>query len=215
MRATLLFCAAALYASACASGHQPVAAQEPVPAPAAAQPGAVQVPGQIPPGLGTLRQDAFTVSLRSGSLLVKVTPLAESVIRLAAPDTYARLHALADSRHAAAAQAAPGASPQLFLVSFFSYQPDVPFQPEDVQLTSQGRVLRPAGILPITGGWGAQRLGQQETQAGVYVFAGAIDYGQPLTVRYGMQQSDAWSDIVPALDAERGKVQARAANPPQ
>jgi hypothetical protein len=208
--------AAALLSAACASGGHPAAAQEtPVPRAAAPQHTATQLPGLVRPGFGTLRQDAFTVSLRSDALLVKVTPLAESVIRLAAPDTYTRLHALAESRRAAAAQRLPGGSPQLVLVSFFSYQPDVPYQPEDVQLTAQGRTLRPAAILPVTATWGAPRLAQQETQAAVYVFDAVIDYEQPLTVRYGMQQSDAWTDIVAALDTERGKVQARAANAPQ
>ena len=206
----------ALLTAACASGGRRAQAQEPTkPTPPADAHTTGQLPGLVPPGLGTLKQDAFTVSLRSGALLVKVTPLSEWVIRLAAPDTYTRLHALAESRRAAASQRFGGGTPQLFLVSFFSYQPDVTYQPEDLQLTSQGRVLRPATILPITGAWGAQRLGQQETQAAVYAFDGAIDFGQPLSVRYGMEESNAWTDIVATLDAERGKVQARAANAPQ
>ena len=216
MRATMLVCVAAALSAACASGGRGAAAQESAqPKQPAAAHAAGQLPGLVPPGLGTLKQDAFTVSLRSGSLLVKVTPLAEWVIRLAAPDTYTRLHALSESRRAAASQRVPGGTPQLFLVSFFSYQPDLTYQPEDLQLTSWGRVLRPAAILPVTVGWGAQRLGQQETQAAVYAFDGAIDYGQPLSVRYGMEESNAWTDIVATLDAERGKVQARAANAPQ
>jgi hypothetical protein len=143
---------------------------------------------------------------------VKVTPLTESVIRLAAPDTYTRLHALAESRRAEAARRVPGSDLELFLVSFFSYQPDVTFQPELLQLTSQGRLMRPAAILPMSGGWGGQRLGQQEVQTAVYVFDSKIDYGQPLLVRYEMQESDGWSGIVPLLDQERAKVQVRATN---
>jgi hypothetical protein len=179
-------------------------------APARAQDAPPQAGAQVPSGYGTLKQDVFTVALRSGALLVKVTPLAESVIRLAAPDTYIRLHALAESRRADAEQRVPGGQVELFLVSFFSYQPDVTFQPEDLQLTSQGRILRPAAILPMTSGWGSQRLGQQETQAAVYVFDGDVNYEQPLTVRYELQQSSAWSDVVATLDAERAKVRSRA-----
>ena len=41
----------------------------------------------VQPGLGTLKQDEFTLGIRVGALLVKVTPLNERVIRLAAPDT--------------------------------------------------------------------------------------------------------------------------------
>jgi hypothetical protein len=45
----------------------------------------------VPAGFGSLRQEEITLTLTVGSVLVKVTPLAESVIRLTAPDTYQRL----------------------------------------------------------------------------------------------------------------------------
>ncbi|HEY8469826.1 MAG TPA: hypothetical protein VIL18_09290 [Longimicrobiales bacterium] len=167
--------------------------------------------GLVPPGHGTLRQDEFTISLRSGALLVKVTPLAEAVIRLAAPDTYNRLHALAESRRAEAASAAMADGPELYLVSFFSYEPDVVFQPEDLQLVQQGRLFRARAVLPVTPGWGKQRLQQQETQSALYVFEPGIDYALPLVVRYGVAESDDWSRIIPVLEEEHAKVRARAA----
>ncbi len=163
----------------------------------------------VAPGYGTLRQDAFTVSLRSGALLIKATPLDEGVIRLLAPDTYDRLHALADSRRAEAAREARAEAPHLFLVSFFSYQPDVAFQPEDLQITYQGRIMRAAAILPVTGGFGRQRLAQQESQSAIYAFDERIDYAQPFVVRYGFDQSDEWLRILPKLEVERAKVRAR------
>ena len=216
MRATrLLVCAAAMLSGACASGGATRAVAQETGAekqPAQSQTSSQQPGGLVAPGFGTLKQDQFTVSLRSGALLVKVTPLTESVIRLAAPDTYTRLHALAESRRPDAVRRVPGGDLEMFLVSFFSYQPDVTFQPELLQLTSQGRLMRPAVILPLSGSWGAQRLGQQEVQTAVYVFDGRIDYGQPLLVRYEMQESDGWSGIVPLLDQERAKAQARATN---
>lgn len=206
MRATKLAWLVVLAGVACASRGSGASAQEPTPVAQKAD----EAAGLVPAGYGTLKQDAFTVSIRSGALLVKVTPLAESVIRLAAPDTYARLHALAESRRETAQKAAPGGEPQLFLVSLFSYQPDIPFQPEDLQLVQHGRTLRPATILPMSSGWGKQRLGQQETQAAVYVFDAPIDYGQPFIVRNGLEQNDSWTDVIPVLDAERAKVQSRA-----
>jgi hypothetical protein len=166
--------------------------------------------GLVPPGHGTLRQDDVTLALESGALLIKVTPLDESVIRLTAPDTYARLHNLATSRRLEAGRAAPGEVPELFLVSFFSRQPDVTFEPEDLQLNHQGRTLQPRAILPLTPAWGRQRLQQQETLTAVYVFTPQIDYQQPIGVRYGMVQNDEWARIIPKLDVERGKVRARA-----
>ena len=49
----------------------------------------------VPPGHGTLRQDDITLTLLAGDLQLKVTPLEEWVLRLAAPDTWSRLSSLA------------------------------------------------------------------------------------------------------------------------
>jgi hypothetical protein len=199
--------AAALLAAGCAAAVDPAGGgAAPAAGGAAADP--AQAAAQVQPGLGTLRQEEVTVSLRSGALLIKVVPLDESVTRLLAPDTYQRTRALAESRRADAERAA--SEPALFLVSFFSYEPDVVFQSEALQLSHRGRLLRPALVLPVSSGFGAQRLQQQETQQAVYVFDSRIDYDQPITVRYGLEQSDAWSAIIPRLEVERGRVRARA-----
>lgn len=162
----------------------------------------------VPPGYGTLKQDQVTVALRSGPLLLKVTPLSESVIRLLAPDTYNRLHGLAEARREEAASRS-ARTPELFLVSFFSYQPDVAFQPEDVQLMHQGQLLRPVGIFPITTGWGSQRLQQQDNQSAIFAFDSPIDYDQPITVRYGPEEADSWVSVINLLRGERNKVMSR------
>ncbi|HSJ12810.1 MAG TPA: hypothetical protein VK939_00255 [Longimicrobiales bacterium] len=164
----------------------------------------------LPPvGYGSLKQDEVTMSIRSGALLLKVTPLAEGVIRLLAPDTYTRLHGLAESRRPDAG-AASSAPVELFLVSFFSYQPDVSFQPEDVQLLHQGRTLRPLAVLPITSGWGRQLLQQQETQSAIYAFEAPLNYELQITMSYAAQSTDAWRNVIQRLQVERTKVQSRA-----
>ena len=183
--------------------------------PAPSEGGATPTPEQsreeadpIPAGLGSLRQDQFTLSLRDGDLLLKVTPLEESVIRLAAPDTYERLRATADSRIEQARDAVYSGEPELVLVSFFSYSPDVEYQPDDILLLQQGRQMRPVAILPVTTGWGRGRLQQQEIQNAVYVFDRDIDYAQPMTVRYGPLETPDWITIVPVLDRERARVRS-------
>jgi hypothetical protein len=163
----------------------------------------------VPAGFGSLRQDDATMSIRSGAVLVKVTPLDEATIRLLAPDTYTRLNALRESRRDEAERRVMR-DPELFLVSFFSYEADVPFQPEDIQLLHQARLLRPAAILPVSSGWGRQRLAQQETQMAVYVFEGPVEYDQAVTVRYGTAESDEWRQIITRLEAERARVLTRA-----
>ena len=90
-----------------------------------------------------------------------------------------------------------------------SYEQDVAFIPEDLQLTHQGRLMRATRVLPVTGGFGRQRLAQQENQSAIYVFDERIDYEQPITVRYGLLESGEWTQIVPKLEVERAKVRAR------
>ncbi len=165
----------------------------------------------VPPGFGTLKQDEFTVQLRNDALQIKVTPLTETVIRTAAPDTYDRLRKIAESRRGEAEKlAGANTSLELFLVSFFSYAPDVEYQPEALQVTHQGRQMRAAAIVPITAGFGQQRLKQQANQVAVYAFPGPIEYDQPITVRYNNDQSDVWSAILQKLEVERSKILARA-----
>ncbi len=192
-----------LSSAACASGPQPVVAQS-----GAARQDSARL---IPAGYGTLREDEFTVSLRSGSLLIKVTPLAEEVIRTAAPDTYDRLHKMAASRQAEAERkAGPAAHLQLFKVSFFSYEQDVEYQPENLQITHQGRQLRAAAILPLRPTFGRQRLAQQASEDAIYVFNLKVDYLLPMTVRYNQDQGDQWTSIVQKLEVERAKIAARS-----
>jgi hypothetical protein len=164
---------------------------------------------EVPPGFGTLRQDEISPALRTGQLLIKVTPLNENVIRLTAPDTYNRLHALAQNRLIEARRLSGSHDVEMFYVTFFSYSPGVAYQPQDVQLSYQGRLLNPAAIIPVTPGWGKQQLDQQQTESAIYVFNTPIDPTLPLTVRYGIQQNDDWTSIIHKLEVERAKVLSR------
>jgi hypothetical protein len=200
---TRLMCVAPLLVLvACAGAPQASQAQTPQPR------DTIEV--EVPVGLGTLKQDQFTVGLSSGSLLVKVTPLDEAIIRLAAPDTYNRLRSLRTSREKDAVARSASENAELFMISFFSYQPDVTFQPEDVQIEHQGRVLRAAAIMPLTPNWGKGQLSQQEIATAIYVFADAIDFDLPFVVRYGMDENNDWQSIIPRLQIERGKVTGRS-----
>ncbi len=168
--------------------------------------------GDLPPaGYGSLRQNEFSLELTDMALHVKVTPLAERVIRLAAPDTYERLRALAGSRMREADRITEARGAELFLVSFYSREPNVAYQPEELLITHRGRANRPGGIIPLTTGWGRQLLQPQETQSAIYVFEPPFDYDLALSVRYGLQQSDDWHrEILPVLEEERTRVAARA-----
>ncbi len=182
--------------------------------PAAVPPGS---PGEaessllVPPGFGTLLQDQISLRLQSGNLLIKVTPLEEWIIRLAAPDTYARLHGLAQTFGPQAERVSRTVEPTLFLVSLFSYQPDVTYEPEELQVVNRGLRFRSLGIVPVTPSWGTQRLQQQETRMAIYAFGGGIDFETDLVVQYKELRNDQWrSGVLPVLEAERAKARARA-----
>lgn len=166
----------------------------------------VPVPdGQLPPpGYGTLRQEEVSMSLTSGDLQLMVTPLHESVTRVTAPDTERRLAGMA------AANRSSGGAGALFLVSFYSDQPNVRFVPEEVQLISRGLRLRPATITPVTPTWGQRRVQQRDTEMAVYSFVGEIDLESEVVLVYGLEQTRAWSAILPRIQAERARARARA-----
>jgi hypothetical protein len=184
----------------CAAGPVPRG-----PAPTSARPEELLIPS----GYGSLRQEQITLTLETGELQLKVTPLEEWVTRLTAPDTWTRLSGLG-ATHREEAERRLGGPVSLFLVSFFTRVPGTPFRPDDVELVHRGRRLRPLLIRPVTSGWGAQRLEAQETQVAVYAFAAELDLQQPLTVEYGLESATGWDEILRLLEAERGRARARA-----
>ncbi|MFO7894056.1 MAG: hypothetical protein R6U63_09990 [Longimicrobiales bacterium] len=168
-----------------------------------------------PTGYGSLRQDEFSVEIQTRTLHVKVTPLDEGIIRLAAPDTYNRLQALVRSRRSQALEMTERPEAELFLVSFFSRDPNVAYRPEELRITHRARSLQPVGIVPLTTGWGRQLLQPQRTQSAIYVFEPPFDYELPITIRYGMQENDDWHRVVlPRLEEERARVESRAGTRP-
>ena len=175
--------------------------------------GGLSAPGtsgpQVPSGHGTLFQDQFTLALERNGLLVKVTPLDENVIRLAAPDTYTRLHGLSESSRGALEARVGASGVSLFLVSFFSRQPNLTYEPEDLHIVNRGLRYRPLAIRAVTPGWGGQRLGQEESQIAVYAFDESIDLEIDLAADYQGQQNLGWTTILSTLRAERTRVLAR------
>jgi hypothetical protein len=162
----------------------------------------------VPAGYGTLTQAQFTLELVSGALQIQVTPLAESIIRLAAPDTYQRLTGLAASAGASLGSRAQEDS-RLFLVSMFSRDPTVTYEPENLHIVNGGLRYRPAAIEAITPGWGGQRLRQEETQLAVYAFDPGVELEISLTVEYESARDTSWQTILRRLESERARVRAR------
>ena len=172
----------------------------------------------VPAGYGTLRRDDIVVRLSTGSIEIQVLPLDEQVIRLLAPDTYQSLTQLVRSRAAEIADAgARGATerPTLVMVTYLGVVPEARFNPEELNLTSRGRLFRPIGIVPLSPTWSSFQLDARQQAAAIYLFEPGISFDEQLTVSYQGLASDAWSHSVRLLDQERARVKARAQLPPR
>ena len=172
------------------------------------------VPGLPPAGYGTLRQDDISLRLASGNLQVRATPLDESIIRLLSPDSYRAMSELKRSKtEAIAAVGRRNAVRELsvWYVSFFAFERgETRFSPREFIITNVGRDFRPLEVIPLTPGFGEQRLRQNGRQDALYVFDGRLDIQQPLTIAYETARNDGWSALLPQIERERALVKSRA-----
>lgn len=168
----------------------------------------------VPPGFGTLRQDDLAVRLELQGLVVRAIPLDESVIRLLTPDSYRALRELQESNKSgisAVTRRTGGQRPDLWYVSFYGVEPEVHFSPMELTITSGGRDFRALDIIPLSSGFGEERLKQRETQSAIYLFDEAIDLDQPLTVTFQTRANSGWEQTLHAIERERALVRSRAA----
>ncbi len=172
----------------------------------------------VPPGFGTLKRDDIVVRFATGTVEIQCLPLDERVIRLLATDTYQSLTQLIRSRQddiTAAAERAGVDKPTLVLVTFYGLVPQARFNPEDLNVTSRGRLFRPAGIVPLSPTWGSYQLDARQQAVAIYLFEPGISFRETLSISYQGLANESWSRAIRLLDQERSRVRARAqAAPP-
>ncbi len=155
----------------------------------------------------------------TSAIEVQLLPLDEQVIRLLAPDTYRSLHQLVRSRFDDLAEAASRAGADqatLFMVTFLGVVPQARFNPEDLNITSRGRLFRPVGIVPLSPTWSSFQLDARQQAVAIYLFDPAISLREDMIVSYQGQSSSSWNNAIRRLDQERARVKARAqADSPQ
>lgn len=170
----------------------------------------------IPAGFGTLKRDEVVVRFTTGTIEIQVLPLDEHVIRLLARDTYRSLSELIQSRgrDIADAGARTGTErPTLVMVTFLGLVPQARFNPDDLNITSRGRLFRPVGIVPLSPTWSAYQLEARQQALAIYLFEPGIAFHEQLTVSYQGMSSEVWSRSLRLLDQERARVRARAQAP--
>lgn len=201
--------------AACASGTQSAAGQSQTLTPIADD---TTGRASVPVGYGTLRQDDIAIRMELPGLIVRAIPLEENLIRLLTSDSYRALRELQESNKqaiAAVTRRTGGRTPDLWYVSFYGVLPDVHFSPMELVITSSGRDFRPLEVIPLSSGFGEQRLKQREAQSAIYLFDEAIDLDQPLSVTFQNIRDDSWEQILTRVERERALVRARASHPSQ
>jgi hypothetical protein len=173
-------------------------------------------PDTLPTGFGSLRRDDIVLRFITDQVQLQILPLDEQVIRLLAPDTYRSLAQLIESRRddiAEAAQRAGLSSYSLVLVTFYALVPGARFTPDDVQIQTGGRQLRPQGIVPLSPTWNTLQLDQKQQAVAIYLYGGGISWFEDLSASY-QGPAGSWSRSVRLLQQERARVLARALSQP-
>jgi hypothetical protein len=168
---------------------------------------------QIPIGLGTLRQEDIAIVLQPEGVHAEAFPLDESVLRTLAPDSYRTLRARLEVSRSQIAQRATMRgirNPQVWFLRFYGLAPDARFVPTDITVSSAGREFRPFDVIPISAGFGTQRLQPRQTQTGLLLFEEGLDISQPLVVTMGAERNTDWDGILRRIDAERAAIRGRA-----
>jgi len=210
---------AGLIAVAACGGPAPTTSSRPQTAVAVERPAIDSSGAVIPAGFGTLKQSDLEIVLEPEGVHVAAIPLDESVIRTLAPDSYRRLKASLDSKRAAVVQRASMRGvrePRVWYVRFYGRTPDAHFVATDLTVTSGGRDYRPFDVVPISSGFGEQRLQPRDTQTGLLLFEEGVDASQPMVVAMGSERNVDWdtNGILKKLDTERAAIRARAASRP-
>ena len=168
----------------------------------------------VPAGYGSLKQEDIAIRVARGGLQVQAIPLDETIIRVLSPDSYRALRELLASRKPSldslARRTGLGGF-SVWLVRFHGLeQGETPFSPMEFIVTSVGQDFRPIEVMPVTPGFGQQRLRQREVQQGLYAFDPQVNVNQPLTVQYETSRNSEWPLILSRIERERVLVRSRA-----
>ena len=166
----------------------------------------------MPAGYGSLTQDDLSLRLRTPDIEVRFIPLDARVTRLLAPDSWASLRSLVQSRRAAidsVANAAGISRPGLALVTFFGQRANARFDPQTLTVMVRNREFRPLGIVPFSGRFTSQQLNVREQVSAIFLFEEDLPVNDSFTVLYSGLTSDDWQGKQRTLDRERARVASR------
>jgi hypothetical protein len=172
-----------------------------------------QAQGDLPPvGFGTLNQDDIAITLRQEDLEIRIVPLDERVLRLLAPDAYASLHGILQTRirEVDSVSRRNGVTdPGILFVTFFGRRSGARFDPQNLSVVIRNQLFRPIGIVRYSDNFNAQQLEVRQQASGLFLFEEPLPVFEPFTISYGAQSSDAWEGKLTRLQRERARVTGR------
>lgn len=177
------------------------------------QDSASQAQGDLPPvGFGTLNQDDIAVTLRQEDLELRIVPLDERVLRLLAPDAYASLHGILQSRAAgidSITRRNGVAVPGILFVTFFGRRAGARFDPQNLNVVIRNQLYRAIGIVPYSSNFNSQQLDVRQQASGLFLFEVTLPVFEPFSISYGATSSDAWEGKLTRIQRERARVMGR------
>ena len=165
-----------------------------------------------PPGFGTLNQDDIAITLRQEDLEIRIVPLDERVLRLLAPDAYASLHGILQSRAASIDSLARRngvSTPGILFVTFFGRRAGARYQPEDINVFIRNQLYRPLGTVPYSDNFNSLQLEVRQQASGLIVFGEPLPVFESFTISYGTAVSSDWEGKLNRLQRERSRVMGR------
>jgi hypothetical protein len=162
-------------------------------------------------GAGSLRQEDISLRLQFRGVMMRLFPLDTQVISLLSPDSYRSMRELLAAhgqRIARAAASAGQEKPSVWYALFYALEPDARFSPSDVVITSSARDYRPLDIVPLSSGFGQQRIAQGTSQTALYIFDATLDVSQELEVRMEGASNAEWAAVLRVLERERARIRA-------
>ena len=166
----------------------------------------------LPPGRGTLRQEEISIRLDLTDVTAQLLPLDESVIRVLSPDSYRAIRAVIAAHDGDLGRLTRQyhlRERQLWRVSFIGLANGARFTPRDLTLTQAGREFRPLDVVPLTRGFGSERLQAGQNEQGLYLFDDGLSLSQPLTASMASVRSMQWESILRVVERERVLIRQR------
>lgn len=150
---------------------------------------------------GVLQSDDISVILQGGGLWIKLTPMEEEILRYCTDDTRQMYRNLLSNQ----GKELTGDDDVVFKKFFVQFrgqsENDIYFDPTELNVTQQGKLLKPEKIVPITSTFDKRVLKQYgNPELAIYAFSKDLDLERSFQVQYKDLSSSKWDEIIRSVE---------------